>query len=336
MLKEMVEFLSRKDFENIEKAEFTGFSGFFGKKSFLQSSFWGFVQESYGRKCHYVSIKISDKIVALALIVEISFLANKFKYWYFPRGPIFKSDLEVESKKKILNLLKLEAKKKRVVFLRLEFADHTLSKDNFLKKTKDVQPSKTVFIDLKKDLSEILADMKQKTRYNIRLAEKKGVLIGEESNKEKAFANFWDLIRQTAVRDNFSIHDRDYYYNLIKSGDKNIKIFEASYENQIIASGIFCFHDNCVSYLHGASSDNQRNIMSPYLLHFYLIKLSKELGFSFYDFYGVDDFKWPGVSRFKKGFGGEMFGYPGTFDLIVNNFLYLFYKIFRFFRRLFF
>lgn len=336
MSKRIVEFLSGEGFEKVKKAEFTGFSGFFGKKSFLQSSFWGNIQESYSRQCHYLSIRINNDLVAIALVVENSFLAKQFKYWYFPRGPIFKNDLNQDLKKEALKLLKQEAKKRGIIFLRLEFSDQLLSKNNFLKKTKDIQPAKTIFIDLKKDLSEILADMKQKTRYNIRLAEKKGVVVREEGDREKAFANFWNLIRQTALRDNFSIHDKNYYYNLIKSGAENIKVFEASYENQIIASGIFCFYDDCVSYLHGASSNNQRNVMAPYLLHFYLIKLSKESGFSFYDFYGVDDHKWPGVSRFKKGFGGELFEYPGTFDLALNNFLYSLYKIFRFFRRLFF
>jgi lipid II:glycine glycyltransferase (peptidoglycan interpeptide bridge formation enzyme) len=336
MEKESIEFLSRENFENIENTEFAGLSGFFGKKSFLQSSFWGFIQESYGRKCHYVSVKKNGLIVCLAVVVEVSFLANKFKYWYLPRGPVFKNDLENNLKEDALLSLKNEAMKRGVVFIRLEFSDHFLAKSSFLKKTKDVQPSKTIFIDLRKDLLEILADMKQKTRYNIRLAEKKEVVVAEETDKDKAFANFWDLIRQTSVRDNFSIHDKDYYYNLITSGGGNIRVFEASYEKQVVASGIFCFYKDCVSYLHGASSDSQRNVMGPYLLHFYLIRLSQENNFSFYDFYGVDDLKWPGVSRFKKGFGGENFEYPGTFDLVVNNFSYLVYRMFRFFRRLLF
>lgn len=336
MEKESIEFLSREDFENIDNAEFAGFSGFFGKKSFLQSSFWGFIQESYGRKCFYLSIKSGGSIVCLAMVIEISFLANKFKYWYLPRGPIFKPEIDNSLKEKILLSLRAEAVKRGVVFLRMEFSDHGLSKNSFLKKTKEVQPSKTNFIDLRKDLTEILANMKQKTRYNIRLAEKKEVLISEEKDKEKASSNFWDLIRQTSVRDDFSIHDKDYYYNLIKAGDENIRVFEASYEGQVVASGIFCFYKNCVSYLHGASSDSQRNVMGPYLLHFYLIKLAKENNFSFYDFYGVDDLKWPGVSRFKKGFGGDNFEYPGTFDLVAKDFSYLIYKAFRFFRRLLF
>lgn len=335
MNKTEVIFLNKDDFELLNKEKFAGLSGFFGKKSFLQSSFWASIQESYGRKCFYLSIKEGDNILALSMVIEISFLFGKLKYWYFPRGPIFKEGLDTEIKKNILLTLKKVAEEKKIIFFRLEFADHFLSRNKLFIKTRDIQPAKTSFVNLNKNLGDILGEMKQKTRYNIKLAEKKGVKIVEQTDKEKAFYNFSALIKQTSIRDNFSIHDDAYYRNLINS-DNKIKVFEAYYQNQVVASGIFSFYENCVTYLHGASSDVCRNVMAPYLLHFFLISFSKENGFSFYDFYGVDESKWPGVSRFKKGFGGEEFEYPGTFDLPINNFIYQIYKTVRFLRRLFF
>jgi lipid II:glycine glycyltransferase (peptidoglycan interpeptide bridge formation enzyme) len=87
--------------------------------------------------------------------------------------------------------------------------------------------------------------------------------------------------------------------------------------------------------MHGASASKYRNVMAPYLLQWHAIKLAKNLGYKYYDFYGVDEDKWPGVTRFKKGFGGREVNYPGTFDLIFNRRWYSVYRMVRKARRTF-
>lgn len=327
---------NKEDFEHLNNANFTGLSGFFGKRSFLQSFFWGKIQELYKRKCLYFIFKSKNDFLGSSLIIENSFLFNKFKYWYIPRGPVFKENVSFEVKNNIFSGLRRLAGKNKIAFIRFEPFDLFLSDKNFIKKTTDIQPAKTSFLDLNKSYEDILSEMKQKTRYNIRLAQKKGIEVYEAKDKEVAFLNFINLIKQTSLRDDFSIHRDDYYKNLIDFNQGFIRVFEARYQNQIVASGIFSFYGNCVSYLHGASADSFRNVMAPYLLHSEMINLAKKENFSFYDFYGVDESKWPGVSRFKKGFGGEEFSYPGTYDLLVNKFVYFVYLCFRFLKKTFF
>ena len=85
--------------------------------------------------------------------------------------------------------------------------------------------------------------------------------------------------------------------------------------------------------MHGASSDEFRNLMAPYILQWKVIGEAKNRGFKYYDFCGVDENKWPGVTRFKKGFGGEAHSFLGAFDYIINRNFYLFYMIIRKIRR---
>ena len=112
-----------------------------------------------------------------------------------------------------------------------------------------------------------------------------------------------------------------------------LKLFLAEYQKEIIAGGIFAFFGQAVTYLHGASANQYRNVMAPHLLQWHLISLAKKLGYRHYDFFGINEVKWPGVTRFKKGFGGRVVEYPGTFDLIFQPAWYNFYKTGRRIRR---
>jgi lipid II:glycine glycyltransferase (peptidoglycan interpeptide bridge formation enzyme) len=200
-----------------------------------------------------------------------------------------------------------------------------------IKKVIDVQPSQTIVLNLNNAEAEILAKMHAKTRYNIRLAEKKGVKIIEDNKRVDEFLN---LLKTTTERDKFRGHSDDYYRALANFNSDFIKLFLAEYEGRTIAAGLFCFYGNTVTYMHGASSDSDRNIMAPYLLQWRVISLAKERGYKYYDFYGISATKWPGVTRFKTGFGGEIVNYPGTFDYILRPGLYLLYEIIRKIRRL--
>ena len=105
-------------------------------------------------------------------------------------------------------------------------------------------------------------------------------------------------------------------------------------ERKIIAGNIVSFFGNTATYVHGASSNEYRNVMAPYLLQWEVIKIVQEKGYKYYDFYGIDEKKWPGVTRFKLGFSGNIVEYPGTFDLAFDNLWYNMYKVLRKIRRL--
>jgi peptidoglycan pentaglycine glycine transferase (the first glycine) len=218
-----------------------------------------------------------------------------------------------------------------------------------IKKTIDIQVSKTIILDLIKSEEELLAAMHQKTRYNIRLAEKRGVKIREAgvsspllspangAGKEGlgvvgGFEKFWDLMSATVNRDGFRLHEKEYYKKMLEV--ENIKLYFAEFEGKVICAGIFSFFGDTAIYLHGASSDENRELMAPHLLQWELIKKAKSLGCKYYDFFGIDEKKWPGVTRFKRGFGGQELNYPGTFDIIFDKRKYIVYKLLRIIRRM--
>lgn len=302
----------------------------FSDINFLQSIYWAKIQENYGRRLHFCVFKKGEEVISLAVLIEMNI---KFvKYFYIPRGPIFDKKIDKNNQLEIFKLLSNFCKENRACFFRFEPLN--LIKNNKIKKAKDIQPKKTLYLRLDKSEDEIWSEMKQKTRYNIKLASRKKLDFVWQKNSELAYNNFIKLIKTTSVRDNFSIHSDTYYKNLINYNNNFIRVFEVYHDQQVLVSAIFSFFGGCATYLHGASSDEYRNLMAPYLLQSEVIKIAQKESYKFYDFYGIDEKKWPGVSRFKFGFGGKIFEYPGTFDFVINKFNYFVYSFFRNFRKL--
>jgi len=292
---------------------------------FLQSWFWGEIVEKNGETLRRYGVAEGNEILAVISVIKKP-LFGPFFYWYAPRGPI-------GERRAIEFLLKeLKADKSGGIFLRIEpqeILNIKKGKTN-LKKSLDLQPKKTLFLDLKQEEEELLKVMHPKTRYNIKLAAKKGVKIIEAGAED--FAEFWRLIKLTGDRDGFRLHGAAHYKNLL-SAPKFIKLYLASHEGKNIAAGLFCFFGNRATYLHGASDNEARNLMAPYLLQWEIIKTARKEGFKYYDFYGIDEKKWPGVTRFKLGFGGSVREYPGTYDFVFQPLIYNLYGLLRKLRR---
>jgi len=303
---------------------------------FPQSWEWGEFQISAGNRVMRLGFKDGDRLFfALSLIKKV--LPLGLNYFYAPR--INLENLSLEKIKFIFDSIKSIAKKEKVIFLRFEPANGFSIADFRLPiiRTIDVQPSRTVILNLEKTADELLSAMHQKTRYNIRLAEKKGVIIREAGVDD--FEKFWKLMEETKQRDGFRLHGKEYYRKMlniqypISNSQLSIRLFVAEYESKIIAGNIVVFFGDTVTYMHGASGGEYRNVMAPYLLQWHIIKLAKDSGYKYYDFYGVDEKKWPGVTRFKTGFGAEEINYPGTFDLVFGQGWYSIYRLVRRIRR---
>ncbi|HTW96805.1 MAG TPA: peptidoglycan bridge formation glycyltransferase FemA/FemB family protein, partial [Candidatus Methylomirabilis sp.] len=166
----------------------------------------------------------------------------------------------------------------------------------------------------------------------IREAARGGFLAGDG---EKELEKFWNLMQKTSGRDGFTPHNKNYYAQLLHIAPDKFKLFFAVLEDKTIAAGIFSFFGNMATYLFGASDDEYREVMAPHLLQWEIIKRAKAGGYKYYDFFGIDEKKWPGVTRFKRGFAGQEINYTGTFDVIFDKQKYLAYKIFRRLRRFF-
>jgi peptidoglycan pentaglycine glycine transferase (the first glycine) len=330
-------------FKNREQVD--GFISQSKHSQFLQSWGWGEFQEKIGNKVFRIGIEENGKILSISTLIKKALPLGKC-YFYCPRGPVinfqfppqfggqaisnFKTN-PMEIYEIIFKEINKIAIKEKVIFLRFEPTEFKVESFKFkVERTIDVQPSKTLILDLSKAEEELLKNMHQKTRYNIRLAEKKEVkiIVGEEKN----FEIFWKIMEETNKRDGFRLHSKNYYKKMLKLGF--IKLYLAEYQGKVIAGNIISFYGDTVTYIHGASSNEYRNIMAPYLLQWQAIKLAKKQGYLYYDFYGIDEKKWPGVTRFKKGFGGEEVRYLGTYDLVFNEIWYNIYKLLRKIRRI--
>jgi lipid II:glycine glycyltransferase (peptidoglycan interpeptide bridge formation enzyme) len=310
---ELIKLEQEKEIDNLSGGEF------------LQSYFWSELIRQEGDRVERWGVKDKGELSA-AITIVYKPLFGGFFYCYAPRGPI--------GRQEAISFLLSELKKKNQgsVFLRLEPSED-LDKmfTSRLKKSLDLQPKKTLCLDLRLGQAEILKAMHPKTRYNIKLAEKKGVKISQGTGKD--FSEFWRLMTLTGARDGFRLHSAKHYQNLLNDSE-HIKLFFASSGDRNIATGLFCFFSDRVTYLHGASDNEARNLMAPYLLQWEVIKQAQTAGYKYYDFYGIDEKKWPGVTRFKLGFGGFIKEYPGTYDLIFRPAIYSFYEFLRKLRRL--
>ena len=183
--------------------------------------------------------------------------------------------------------------------------------------------------------------MHHKTRYNIRLAQKKGLVV----KKERNFDVFFDLMKQTAKRDGFRLHSKKHYQAIFASDIvRQITIYN---DNTAIAVGVFVAFGDTFTYLYGASNHECRALMAPYLIQWEGIQMAKSAGCKFYDFFGIapgernlageyeydKGHQYAGVTRFKLGFGGEVSVAPGTIDLVTNLPKYRLYQAVRWLRR---
>ncbi len=321
--------------------------------SFLQSELW----EKFQRSVGYKTWRIDDVL----LIKKPLFFGCS--YFYAPR-----KTQNAKRKTQFFDSVKELAKKEKCIFLRIEPIEELKIENCKLKITRsaDVQPSQTIILDLSLSEDELLAQMHPKTRYNIRLAEKKSVTIRKAAADE--LEKFWQLMKETTDRDEFRAHSKEYYKEMLqidchseRSGlaesererseesiidpsllsvaqdDKNkfgVKLYFAEYENKILAAGIFVFYGDIVTYLHGASTHQHKELMAPHALHWHMIKFAKQLEYAQYDFYGINEAKWPGVTRFKRGFGGQEVNYPGCYDVIFSAGWYGIYKFMHYLRGL--
>jgi lipid II:glycine glycyltransferase (peptidoglycan interpeptide bridge formation enzyme) len=191
----------------------------------------------------------------------------------------------------------------------------------------DIQPPDSVIIDLDTGEEAILQGMKSKWRYNIRLAEKKGVSVRRAAAEELPV--FYSLYRETARRDGIAIHSMDYYAALFdhsrewdkpdRRGNADIGLYIAEHEGEALAAIITLFRGREAVYLYGASSDRRRNLMAPYALQWKAMKDAKAAGCLSYDLYGIPPSEDPshpmaGLYLFKTGFGGRIIHRPGSWD----------------------
>jgi len=284
---------------------------------FLHSWEWGDFQEKNGREV----LRLREVSGALLQAIRMPLPLGK-SYWYCPRGPVFEKEGE-----EVIDAISGNESLRDGLFFRFDPIKKITSDE--IKKVSAVQPGQTSILDLSRSPDEIMADMHEKTRYNIRLAERKGVKVFPAPKSNDGFETFWQLLKETTERGRFKGHGKEYYRNMLDV--MNARILFAEHDGKVLAAILLISFGGRVTYLHGASNRERRELMAPYLLHWQAILDAKEQGYKEYDFWGVapegaKDHPWAGITRFKKGFGGKYVEYPGTYDLPLNKFWYGLYS----------
>ena len=294
----------------------------------LQTGEWGELKSVFGWK--------PVRIVSGDFGVQILFrkLPLGFTIGYIPKPVISDQSVSEQFWKEI----DFACRKHRAIFLKMEpdswKAKITFHPSSFILSKHNIQPPRTIIIDIHGTEEEILAKMKQKTRYNIRLAEKKGVTVRAWEDVEA----FHKMMLVTGRRDGFGIHSLEYYkraYELLRPKGLG-EILVAEYEGKPLAALFVACNGHRAYYLYGASTDEERNRMPTYLLQWDAMKWAKERGCEEYDLWGIPDededaleahFQsrhdglW-GVYRFKRGFGGELKRAAQAMDRVYNPLLY--------------
>lgn len=317
--------------------------------SFLQSWAWGDFQEKYGRTV-YRFIITHDEVPVLAAQCIIMPLPYGKSYVFMPWGPVMDKEADIRS---VFSALLSSPEMDDIVAmhdclfarfepLRSDEIDR-LHIRKYFKQIKDVEPATTLQLDLLSPEEELLAQMKQKTRYNIRLSNKKGVEVAfydsvEEIREKKVAQEFEKILEETSSRHGIRNHPIQYYHDMVSElvSAGKFEIGVASYESEIVAIALFVKNENVYTYLHGASTHAHKKVMASHALQWAAIQHAKAGGYKTYDFFGIApvDGSSPksqhplmGVTRFKKGFGGTAVEFPGTFDLPFSRFWYTLYTL---------
>jgi len=284
---------------------------------------------------------------------------------YLPRGPVYfpASQAGRSAEKAFWRAVHRESRKRGAIFLKVEpniAVSENAPRAAIARRMESLgfrpsgrlQPVRTWVLDIDKSEDEILKGMKPKTRYNLRLAGKRGVTVRRAQSLSDLRA-FHALLEVTSERDEFGVHTFSYYEQLWRifgpEGDNSAVVLLADHPDESErASGpiagllAFRFGREAI-YMYGASDNRGREHMPNYLLQWEAIRWAKESGCTLYDFWGIPD---PpaddaeegkdgggvspinarsglrGVYWFKRGFGGRELEYPGAYDHIYNPLLY--------------
>lgn len=280
----------------------------------LQSWEWGEFREAWGNKV----VRLSNFQIIFSKIPH-----TKYTIGTVIRGP-------KPTKEDVLEVKKI-AQENNAIFVKFEpnvLYDEKLASDlksfGFVKGRRLFTPT-SFWINLTLTEDELLKSFSSKTRYNIRLAQKRGVEVLED-NSDKAFEKYLELTKETSGRQGFYAHSEKYHRLMWKflrpAGIAHL--MTANYQGEIITTWIlFTWHD-FLYYPYGASTDKHKEVMANNLMMWEAIKFGKKLGLTIFDLWGREEGK--GFTKFKEGYNPKVVEFIGTWDLPTSN-LYKIYKI---------
>ena len=318
----------------IDASQWTAYLNGRPETHILQTAAWGDFKAGFGwRPVRLLTGEAGAQILFRRLPLGFSFA-------YIPKGPLGANWGALWPE------IDRVCRQQQAIFLKVEpdawegdFQSNLEQQPGFMP-SKPVQPKRTVLVDLQGGEQDWLARMKQKTRYNIRLAERKGVTVRFSQD----ITAFHHMMQVTGARDGFGVHSLTYYQQVFRAFEPggNAALLVAEFEGQPLAGLMVFAAGNTAWYFYGASTNAERNRMPTYLLQWEAMRWAAGRGCVQYDLWGIPDLEeddleaqfanredglW-GVYRFKRGFGGEVRRTAGAWDKVYRPALYRLYQLY--------
>ena len=322
----------------LSASEWDSFLSGYPEAHILQSSAWGELKNAFDWTPVRITSSISGQCGAQVLFRR---LPLSFSVAYVPKGPLG----DCADWPGLWPELDRLCRQRRAIFLLVE-PDASEPLDTQLLSTmhkfgqaaSPVQPRRTVLVDISGTEEQVLERMKQKTRYNIHLAERKDVVVSQVND----LLEFNALMKVTGARDGFEVHSLQYYQRVFDlfSPHERCALLVARYADRPLAGLMVFYRGSRAWYFYGASSDEERNRMPAYLLQWEAMRWARQHGCREYDLWGIPDQDeadleahftdrsdglW-GVYRFKRGFGGRLDRSAGAWMRVYNPLFYRLYQ----------
>lgn len=287
---------------------------------FTQAWDWGVFYLSQGYKVWHLVVRAGDQThpgepLILTQVARVP-LRFGFTYLLSAYGPIILDTQQATAATQALEqFIRQLAQQNKSIFWRAEPSEPP---SEHWHKVADRQPSRTWILDLSQSEEELLKHLHPKTRYNIKLAERKGVTVRFGKNAA-AMDGFINCIQQTYERHDIKSFPESYYRTQLATVPWE-QLAVAEFGGHVIAANLLTTFGDTLTYVHGGSLTAHKELMAPHLLQWQTILEARKRGCRWYDFFGIapdnaPDHPWAGITRFKRGFGGEALERPGTFEL---------------------
>ena len=315
----------------------------------LQSWTWGELKARFGWYPVRIAAMEDNQILAGVQVLFRSLPAG-LRTAYVPKGPLI--DPAARDTAVVATLMRAlhdACRRQHAISLKMEpdwpeatGARSWLEAQGFIGSAETVQPRRTVIVALTASEDDILAQMKSKTRYNIRLAQRKGVVVRQGTAEH--VPPFHQLLQVTGQRAGFGVHTRAYYTQAwqLFAARETAALFLADHQDRTLAAIMVFVWGNTAYYMYGGSSDEERQRMPTYLLQWEAMRWAKARGCTTYDLWGIPDVDenevgtdvaaaeetgvlstgMGGLYRFKRGFGGREVRYVGAYDYAYNRLLH--------------
>jgi peptidoglycan pentaglycine glycine transferase (the first glycine) len=299
---------------------------------FMQSSWYADFRASVGYECFGVVIKDAEAIVAGAMVMKWWYEPNRC-FYYISEGPVLPVEASAASEAfdVIMETIEKHRRSEAGTVSHLRIEPRWRSQPAYLRgfqplefQDQYTEPRNTLCIDLRLSEEAILAQMKPKGRYNIRVARRYGVSVVED-NSDQGLADFVRIYQRTIARHAIDGKPRSYFRTLlgILSDRRQVSLYFAEYRGRRLAAALVVYFGRRATYYFGGSLAVHRRAMAPYLLHFEIMREAKERGCDWYDLWGVApegaaDDPWQDISVFKRKFGGEEVKLVPTLDLVFD------------------